>query len=133
MTIYLAIRSDAAHGRSIPLNTLVTLLAHQPGLQGTGHGLFNVIRDHKPRATLEAFACSAAGNYAVRQGAPPPKHVNLLELRYPYNESAHSAWYESLAAEVARSLGWEAWGQDDDGREVCLWRPASPDADTLRT
>jgi hypothetical protein len=123
MTIYLAIRSDSAHTRSISTERLVAQLNQWPELKKTESALFNVIREGKVCACLDAFSCSPEGNYAVypNPNGPPPAQVNLIELRYSYEECEHEAWYSAVAVRVAKSLGWEAWGVDDDGRDLQLW------------
>jgi hypothetical protein len=121
MTIYLAIRSDSMHSLSISLGQLVERLSPWPELRRAEAELFEVIRAGTPRACLNAFACSSEGNYAVFSNDSPPMQVNLIELRYPYEECEHGAWYDALAIRVAHSLGWEAWGIDEDGNDLQLW------------
>lgn len=122
MTIYLQIRSDTGHSRSVTLEWLVLAIASWPQLQqrGADQTAFQVVRDGVPCASLQAFSCSSDGSYAIRRGAPPPERVNLLELWFAYEENVNSAWYEALAVRLAQLLGWEAWGEDDDGRKVLL-------------
>ena len=121
MTVYLAIRSDSAHTRSISTEQLVAQLSPWPELKKKESGQFEVIREGKASACLVAFSCSPEGNYAVYPNESPPAQVNLIELRYPYEESQHDAWYSAVAVRLAKSLGWEAWGADDDGRDLQLW------------
>ena len=128
MTIYLAIRSDSRHTRSVLLAAWAAQLADWPdlGAEEPSRGWFDILRDGQARARLRAFACDADGNYAVRDGDPPPSHINLVELWVPHEECAHIDRYDALAVRLARHLGWEAWGQDDDGGDVPLW-PARMD------
>lgn len=121
MTIYLAIRSDSMHSRSTSFDQLVERLGAWPELRRAEAELFEVVRAETPRAYLNAFACSSEGNYAVFRNHQAPVQVNLIELRYHYEECEHGAWYEALAIRVAQSLAWEAWGVDDDGNDLQLW------------
>ena len=125
MTVYLSIRSDSRHSRSIRVDLLVKELSEWPNFQRGNKSLFNIIRDGEPRAFLYAIACSAEGNFAVFDESPLPIEVNLIELQYPYSETQYADKYDLLTIDIACFLGWEAWTKDDDGKDVCLWSPTS--------
>jgi hypothetical protein len=128
MTVYLAIRSDAKHSCFIPPSRLEEEIRLWPELKKVEATLFEVIRAGASCAWLNTFACSPDGSYAVFQDDTPPEKINLIELRYPYEECEHAAWFGALAVRVAQSLGWEAWGSDDDGNDFQLWSPSPGDS-----
>jgi hypothetical protein len=113
MSWYLTIRS-APDSRFAATAPLVEFLAAMPELRQTGPVAFGPA-DGQPWVSVILAACSPAGNYAS-DGAFLPR-ANVVELVCSY--SGDPAWYESLAARIARFLGWSAFA---DERQV--WPPA---------
>jgi hypothetical protein len=118
---YLRIRSDAAYRGAVPFGRVVDVLAAMPELRQSGHPAMFEAAPGAPWVSVCVALADAEGNYAVRnldEWVASP--VNVVELVCPHGEDA--AWYDALAARIARALGWEAV-EDSEDRQVWPVKP----------
>jgi hypothetical protein len=86
-------------------------------LQQTGAMQFGSTSE-LPSVLVMLEKCNSNGGYASNGEYIP--EINIIELICYSDENL--AWYEQLAAQIAIFLGWEAWEDDEDERQICARR-----------
>jgi hypothetical protein len=104
MSWYLTIRSDDFYSDSTDAERLGHFLRGLPGLVEVKPQSFANQSDD-PWLLIHVAKCDCLGNYTM--GDTFQATINVVELIC--SELGDRGWYERIAVEIARFLGWEAF------------------------